>query len=158
MQKNDAIKLALKLAGIYILVKAILYIPSVVLSIRTLNLSNEAKVGSITLLITFTLLVVLGLWLILKNKPKFEKGTIASSELTTLGLAVGGVIIFALAISDLPLLISHLVYTSTSARQIEILGINDNVESVMILIGNLIQLLLGALLFFKAKHFARLIK
>jgi len=157
MQKNEATKLALKLAGIYVLIRAILYIP-VVSSFRMLSLNDETKVGSITLLITFGLLVILGLWLTFKNKPKFEKEVMTSSDLTSLGLAIGGVIVFALAISDLPLLISKLVYTSTSLTPIEIIGANNNVGNVMALIGNLIQLLLGALLFFKAKYFARLIK
>ncbi|MBD3330006.1 hypothetical protein GF354_00580 [Candidatus Peregrinibacteria bacterium] len=159
MQKNEVTKLALKLAGIYVLIQAIWYIPSVVSSFRMLSLSiGEAKVGSITLLITFSLLVVLGFWLTFKNKPKFEKEAISSPELLTLGLAIGGLIIFALAISDLPLFISKLVYTSTSTNPLEINGANNNVENVMALIGNLIQLLLGALIFFKAKYFAQLIK
>ncbi len=158
MQKNEATKLALKLAGIYVLIQAILYLPLVVSSFRMLRLTDEAKIGSITLLITFGLLVVLGLWLTFKNKPKLEKEVMTSSGLLSLGLAIGGMIIFALAISDLPLLISKLVYTSTSPSPIEILGANNNVENVMAVVGNLIQLLLGALLFFKAKYFAQLIK
>ena len=158
MQKNEATKLALKLAGIYVLIKAISYIPPVVLSLRIIGLTDEAKVGSITLLITFGLLVILGIWLVFKNKPVFEKEAITSSELMPLGLAIGGVIVFALAISDLPLLISKLVYTSISSNPLEIIGANNNIENVMALIGNLIQLLLGAILFLKAKYFAQLIK
>lgn len=160
MQKNEAIKLALKLAGIYVLIQAILYIPPVVSSFRMFSLTDEAKIGSITLLITFGLLVVLGLWLTFKNKPKFEKEAMTSSGLMSLGLAISGVIVFALAIGDLPLLISKLAFTSTSPSPIpiEIIGANNNVENIMALIGNLIQLLLGALLFFKAKYFAQLIK
>lgn len=158
MQKNETTKLALKLAGIYMLVQAILYIPSVVSSFRMLSLTSDAKVGSITLLITFGLLVVLGLWLTFMNKPKFVKDVTPSSDLLTVGLVISGIIVIALAISDLPLLISKLVYTSTNTSPIEIIGANSNGENVMTLVGNLIQLLLGALLFFRAKYFAQLIK
>lgn len=158
MQKDNITKLALKLAGIYILVKAILNIPAVVSSIKILRLNTELKVESITLWITFALLVALGLWLTFGNNPKFEKEKTISSELLTAGLAISGVVIFTLAISPLPLLISNLVYISTHPMQIDIFGTNDVLDNVMILAGSLIQLILGALLFFKAKYFTRLIK
>lgn len=158
MQKNEPTKLALKMAGIYILVKAILYIPSAMTGFRMINLSSDGKVGAVALFITFALLVILGLWLTLKNKPQFEKATMSHPDLIPLGLAIGGVIIFALAISELPFLVSKLLYTSTSDSPIAIIGGNNNLENTMKLAGNLLQLLLGNLLFFKAKYFAKLIK
>lgn len=158
MQKNDVTKLALKLAGIYVLVKAIQFIPSVVLSIKNFNVNEDIKTGSITLLVTLALLIILGLWLTLKYKPKFEKGAESSSELLTTGIAVAGIMVFALAISNLPIAISYLAQTSTNIKQVMIPGISDFNESLIILIGNLIQLALGALFFFKAKYFARLVK
>ena len=158
MQKDNITKLALKLAGLYILVKVILNIPAIVSSIKILKFNNELQVESITLWITFTLLVVLGLWLTFRNNPKFEKEKTVSSELITVGLAISGVVIFTLAISNLPLLISNLVYISGHPMQIDVFGTNSVLDNIMILAGSLIQLILGTLLFFKAKYFARLIK
>jgi hypothetical protein len=161
MQNNNITKLALKMAGIYILVQSIMYLPAIVSSIKMLNLSdpiNETKMVTITLLITFALLIVTGLLLTFLNRPKFEKSKIASKELLTTGIAVGGIIIFAFAINNLPSSIAHLVYTLTSSKGMIFLALNSDISSIMTLTGILIQLLLGALLFFKAKYFTRLIK
>lgn len=159
MYQNEITKLALKLMGIYILVQAMIYLPTVVGVLSTITQTpNETKAVSITLLATVTALLIFGSWLTFKNKPKLD--TLKGSEINLLeiGLTIAGIIIFAFAISDLPFFITKFVYTYTSQNAITIIGADSNLENIMKLLGNLIQLLLGGALFFKAKDFAKLIK
>lgn len=124
-------------------------------SIWLLISNREMPFLVISLLITFALLAGLSAWLIFKNNPKFDKDLKYSSNLMPTGLAIGGMILFSLAIADLPLLIAQ--YTSSTANMLPNIGINSNLEKSMAIIGNLIQLSIGALIFFKAKYFSKLI-
>ncbi len=159
MYQNEITKLSLKLMGIYILVQVIKYIPTLVGILSTITqTANESKAVAITLLATTFSLFILGVLLILKNNPKLENLKVSGDSLLQIGLTISGVIIFAFAIGDFPIFISKLVYTYTSSNAITVIGADSNLENVMKLLGNLIQLLLGGALFFKAKYFTKFIK
>lgn len=160
MVKNNTTKLALKLAGVYMLIQSIMYLPSLVMGISMLDLNgpiNESQMTSIALLISFVIWIIVGLLLTFLNRPKFGKGA-APKEFLTTGIAVGGIIVFAFAISKLPISITHLVYTLTNSKGMIQMALTSSLEGIFTLTGTLIQLLLGALLFFKAKFFAKLVK
>jgi len=156
-QKNEITKLALKLAGVYVLVQAILYIPSIV-SIVMMFGQPGVKSGSLMLFISFALLVILGWWLVYKNKPELGETNQMNTDYITMGIVIAGIIVFATAISDLPYLIAMLGYGSTPGFLGNI-GINGNLRNTLPkLLGNLIQIALGGALFFRAKYFTKLIK
>jgi len=150
MKTNNITKLALKLAGLYVLVQATIYLSPLVQSLMMMDQFPEAKMASITLAITIGVLLILGLWLVLKNKPTFEEEASNSSNIMTAVLATGGIILFALALADLPVVIIRLMGNEA------LLMVNE-MENWMSLVGSLIQLALGGFLFFKAKFFAKLV-
>ena len=111
MQTNQITKLALKLAGIYILAQTILSIPGVALGLKMFNRNREEMASFIIYLVSFILLAVLGIWLAVKNKPELEQKETNSTDLISAGIIISGLIIFASAIGDLPVLVSSTVYT-----------------------------------------------
>lgn len=159
MNPKYVMKLALKVSGIYVLVQAIQLIPSVVLFIGMFNQQeNSTNFGFYGLLVTFVLLLVLGLFLVFLKVPKSEVSEKAGPDLMHVGLAIAGVIVFVLALSQTPLLIGKFVEFYTAKNQLEYIGLINPFENLMDLIGNVIQLVIGALFFFKAKYFAKLVK
>jgi hypothetical protein len=159
MQTNQITKLALKLAGIYLLSQTILSIPSVVLGLKMFN-QNREEMGSsfIAYLISFILLALFGILLVIKNKPELEQKETNSTDLLSVGIIVSGLIIFASAIGELPMLISGAIFTMKNSNYLGDLSAGNIVNIAMQLLGNLIQLTLGGLLFFKTKYFVKLIK
>jgi len=156
MKNNNITKLALKLAGVYMLIQAILYLTPLIAGLSSIQ--QDSKIIPITFSITFVLLVVLGLILVLRNKPKFDDIKVIPSEILQTGISVGGIILFTLAIKETPLLITKLVNTYFSIIPIETIGKNYPVENLMPLVGNLIQLILGLIFFLKAKFFSNVLK
>ncbi len=158
MQTNQTTKLALKLAGIYILAQTILSIPNVALGLRMFNQNREEMASFIIYLISFVLLAIFGILLVTKNKPELEQKETNSTDLLSVGIIISGLIIFASAIGELPILISVAIFTIKNSNYLNDLSVGNILNITMQLLGNLIQLTLGLLLFFKTKYFVKLIK
>lgn len=159
MKNQETTKLALKLAGIYIIFQAIMYLPTVIISIKMItNPSSDIKMTSITIILTFILLLAFGLWLFISNNPKIENKENNSSEIINIGLVILGILLFALAVPELPLIISKIVNTYLSSNQNKIMGVGNQTDSILELTGLLLQMGIGATLFLKAKQISKLIK
>jgi len=158
MHQKEVMKLALKVSGIYVLVTAIMYIPAIVATFGMLNQENASNISNYTIFIMFIFLVALGLFLVFIKVPKAENSDKTVIDFMPAGLAVAGVIIFAMAISQTPVLVSRLVEFYSSTNPVKFIGFTTPAENITGLIGNVIQLIIGVLFFFKAKYFAKLVK
>lgn len=153
---NETTKLVLKASGIFLLAKAVLFIPEIASLIPVYSYIENDKLSVITIsiIITFLILVVSGILLIVKNKPE-AKIEAPSENLLPLAIIIGAVIIFFQSLSELPTVIGMLVYGTTDQYSYSYINFYG---TALKLIGNLIGLCIGAIMFFKAKTIARWIK
>ncbi len=166
LNQKNILPLALKIMGIYVLTKAIQYIPAVVSTLPSLlsarsEMANN-KFSQISILVTFILMIGFGLWLLLKKNKSINNETETvkienNADLFTLGFAISGIFIFTIAVVDLPYLVIQL-FNQLFSNYSKILLVSTNREIIGKIIGNIIELSLGILLFFKARYFTKFIK
>ena len=160
MNHNSVIKLAVKIAGIYVIAQTILLLPSLILVLNSLIKGGSAE-AAVATVASFVMLLVLAVALIMTKCNKGgEKDGIHQLEgdIKTVALAVAAIIIFALALDDLPVLIGQLVFALTTPQQMIVVNGANAFTLSLQLIGKVVVMALGALIFFQAKPIAKFIK
>jgi len=159
MNQKELMRIALKVSGIYVLVQAILHISGVVSALSMINSVKGSDLITVySILFTPFFLLILGLILVFLKVSKTPVTIKIGSDLMAVGLAVAGVILSVLAMAQLPFVISNLIQFYTANSPMETIEFINPVEINPYAVGIVIQLVIGALFFFKAKYFAKLVK
>ncbi|MFC1616401.1 hypothetical protein ACFL21_04620 [Patescibacteria group bacterium] len=154
MQKKEIFKLALRIASLYLFIQAIAILPALL----TILFSDPTSKSFFITIAVIAIYIAAGIGLYLYDEKlislavkKDEKIQVSAktNELTVLAFAIGGLIIISFALASLPIAIGTF-YESLGENTLPIMGIS-RITTVGNLLGVILQLILGVLLFFKAK-------
>lgn len=155
MNEKELIRLSLKLASVYIIVRALLYGLSMLSFVGSFRSpSNELL---IPVLIVTLLMFGIGLFLFFSKKVGSSKQLGGSKDFLIAGVVISGLVIMALAISDLPATIRLIAVDQSTLRALSEFS-HLTGSNLANLTGVLLQFLFGLMLFLRAKFFVNWIK